>query len=201
MHKMTNLWKTHSVVKVAREKCTKKTHYRTSCVLSDAKKSRPPQLRSNSIQILRDYFFLKNYVTSEGFASHDVLHYNNLWAIVKLCGCWQVLWCFLWSKGRIVCGCLSWLIAHSIVYNYFKRFVLFYIPLRRSRFLSGKLVESGGHSTCFLLQDPCGSSPWVAGNLCISVKRKRSQFYYFHTSIFYRVSPEKKTHDNYMTLF
>ena len=73
-------------------------------------------LEFNSIILVRDYFFLKNYVTSEGFASHDVLHYNNLWAIVKLCGCWQVLWCFLWSKGRIVCGCLSWLIAHSIVY-------------------------------------------------------------------------------------
>ena len=35
---------------------------------------------SNSIQIIlvRNYFFLKNYVTSEGAVSHNVLYYQQL---------------------------------------------------------------------------------------------------------------------------
>ena len=34
-------------------------------------------LKSNSDIIVRNYFFLKNYVTSEGAISHNVLYYNQ----------------------------------------------------------------------------------------------------------------------------
>ena len=35
-------------------------------------------LETNSNILLRNYFFLKNYITSEGAVSHDVLHYQHL---------------------------------------------------------------------------------------------------------------------------
>ena len=44
----------------------------------ETSKSKSEVLNSNSKILVRKYFFLKNYVTSEGAASHNVLYYQQL---------------------------------------------------------------------------------------------------------------------------
>ena len=52
---------------------------RTSCVLSDTWiRDLSWGLKFNSNILFRNYFFLKNYITSEGAVSHNVLYYQQL---------------------------------------------------------------------------------------------------------------------------
>ena len=44
----------------------------------DFETSRAWGLKTNLNILLRNYFFLKNYVTSEGAVSHNVLYYQQL---------------------------------------------------------------------------------------------------------------------------
>ena len=44
----------------------------------ETSKSNSEVSKSNSNILVRNYFFLKNYVTSEGDVSHNVLYYQQL---------------------------------------------------------------------------------------------------------------------------
>ena len=94
MHKITHLWKFKLI---GRQTCKrimeeKKHPCRTTCVLSDAwiwDLSWGLQFHSkflvrnyfflkNNLTSVRNYFFLKNNLTSEGALSHNVLYYQKL---------------------------------------------------------------------------------------------------------------------------
>ena len=66
----------HLVMEVAREKCKKNALFAQICVLSDSNK----RLQAWSLLIfwVRINIFLKNYITSEGAVSHNVLYYQQL---------------------------------------------------------------------------------------------------------------------------
>ena len=66
---------------------------RTSCVLSESRLNSRPQLilQFNSNILVNNYFFPKNYVTSEEAVSHNVLYYQQL-SIARL---YQVIFCMV----------------------------------------------------------------------------------------------------------
>ena len=56
-----------------------KTLVTRSCVLPDARfRDLKFYIRGLKIKFVENYFFLKNYVTSEGTVSHNVLYYQPL---------------------------------------------------------------------------------------------------------------------------
>ena len=76
MHIIPNLWKfgLNWSSKLRENNGRKKHPCRTSCVLSDAWfRDLSWGLEINSNILVRNYFFLKNYVTSQGAVSHNVL--------------------------------------------------------------------------------------------------------------------------------
>ena len=62
------------------EKWKEQYSCRMSCVLSDACIWDLSKLRSpiNSIILVKNYFFFKNYLISEGVVYHNVLYYQQL---------------------------------------------------------------------------------------------------------------------------
>ena len=79
MHKINYLWKFEldwsSELRDNYER--KNTLVTRSCVLSDAW-FRDLEFRSLEIKFLENYFFLENYMTSEGAVSQIVLYYQTL---------------------------------------------------------------------------------------------------------------------------
>ena len=78
MHKITNLWKFELTWSLKLwEQWKKNTLVKRSCVLSDAW-FRDLKIWGLEIEFVGNYFFLENYVTSEGAVSHNVLYYQQL---------------------------------------------------------------------------------------------------------------------------
>ena len=80
MHKKTNLWKfeLNQLSKLRDNNNERKNTLVTqSCVLSDAWfRDLKLQIWGLKIKFIENYFFLKNYVTSEGAISQNVWYYQ-----------------------------------------------------------------------------------------------------------------------------
>ena len=82
MHKITNLWKfelNRSSKLLDNNERKKNTLVTRSCVLSDAWfRDLKFLVLGLEIKFVENYFFLKNYGTSEGAVSHNVLYHQPL---------------------------------------------------------------------------------------------------------------------------
>ena len=75
-HKITSLWKCglNRSSKLRKNDESKNNLVGRICVISDRNK----RLLARNIFLVRNYLFLKNYITSEGVVFHHVLYYQQL---------------------------------------------------------------------------------------------------------------------------